>query len=188
MDEIKDPILEEKGISSEGYESRFSSISKRDLKIVGGYLEIIRRVKSVKGKRVPIDKILENTRSFFVDDILRARDTFWMEHCAMSLRALIEDLQIPEDFLVALQCLPDRLQKDGTEFQQYKRIRDFEDFFNDKVHFKDGGKLQKAKDILNNQQIRSINDDIFETICAKFIEELYNLFETYCMKNNRPSQ
>ena len=190
MNEIRerDPLIEGKEISSEGYEARFSAIPKQNLKIVGGYLEIIRRVKNVKGKNVPIDEIIENARVIFTNSTFRALDSLWMQHCTSSLRGLVEDLQIPEDFLSALKCLPKRVQEDGREFPQYQRLRDFESFFQDEIHFRDGGKLQKAKDLIGDQQIKEINYDVFERICTEFFQELYNLFSSYCMKDNRSSQ
>jgi len=193
MDEIKDPLLEEKitegqGISSRGYEAHFSSIPKKNLSIVGGYLQIIRRVKGERGKNVPVDEIIKNARVIFINPTLKALDTLWMQHCASSLRGLVEDLQIPEDFLAALKCLPGRIQEDGSEFPTYQRLRDFESFLQDEVHFRDGGKLQKAKDLIDDQTISEIDDIVFERICTDFIQELYDLFSNYCMKNNRPSQ
>lgn len=188
MDEIKDPLLADKEISTGGYETQFSSITKKNLKIVGGYLQIIWRVKAMKGKSVPIDDVIENTRIIFTDSIIRTRDTLWIQHCASSLRELVADLQIPEDFLSALKCLPSREQGDGSPTPEYVRIRNFEEFLNSVTHFSDGSTLQKAKDITGNNQLREINDEIFEKICTQFMQELYNLFSSHCMKDKRPAQ
>lgn len=187
MDEIKDPLLADKEISTGGYETQFSSITKKNLKIVGGYLQVIWRVKAMKGKNIPIDEVIENARVIFTDHIIRTRDTLWTQHCASSLRELIADLQVPEDFLSALKCLPPREKEDGSPTQEYGRIRDFEQFFHSVAHFNDGSTLQKAKDITGNNQLQEINDETFEKICTQFIQELYNLFSTHCMKDKRPS-
>lgn len=188
MDELKDPLLVDKEISAQGYETQFSSITKKNLTIVGGYLQVVWRVKAMKGKNVPIDDVIDNTRTIFSDNIVKTRDILWMQHCASSLRELVADLQIPEDFLSALQCLPPREQGDGSPTQEYVRIRSFEQFFHSIAHFDDGSTLQKAKDITGNNQLQEINDEIFEKICTQFIQELYNLFSAHCMKDKRPAQ
>ncbi len=188
MDKLKDPLLVDKEISAQGYETQFSSITKKNLKIVGGYLQVIWRVKAMKGKNVPIDEVIDNTRVIFTDDVIRTRDTLWMQHCASSLRELVLDLQIPEDFLSALKCLPPREKGDGSPTEEYERIRSFKDFLHGVVHFDDGSTLQKAKDITGNNQLQEVNNEIFEKICSQFIQELYNLFSSHCMKDKRPAQ
>ena len=156
MDELKDPLLADKEISTGGYETQLSSITKKNLKIVGGYLQVIWRVKAMRGKNVPIDEVIDNTRTIFTDSMIKTRDTLWMQHCASSLRELVADLQIPEDFLSALKCLPPREKEDGSPTPEYVRIRNFEDFLNSVTHFNDGSTLQKAKDIIGNNQLQEI--------------------------------
>ncbi len=91
MNVTKDPLLEEKitegeGVSSRGYEAHFSSIPRKSLSIVGGYLQIIKRVKGMKGKNVPVDEIIENARVIFTNfTSIKTSDTFWMQHCTFSL-------------------------------------------------------------------------------------------------------
>ncbi len=179
MDDFKDPYLENKGIST-GYGTRFSTIPKRILSIVAAYLEVVWRVRSETGKRVPIEEIFQTVVVIFSDDAFRARDVLWMQHCAVSLRELL-DLQIPGDFCAAFKNFPEYIQ-DGIPFQPYQRLIDFRGFYNDIVHFRDGGALQKAKDLIGNQKIKAIDAEIFEQICFESIRELYNLFAKFCLK------
>lgn len=179
MDDFKDPYLEGKGIST-GYDTRFSAIPKRILRIVAAYLEVVWRVRGETGKKVPIDEILETVVVIFSDDIFRARDSLWMQHCAVSLRELL-DLQIPGDFCAAFKSFPEYIQN-GSPFPPYQRLIDFRGFFNDIVHFKDGGALQKAKDLIGDQKINAIDAVVFERICFESIQELYNLFAKFCLK------
>jgi hypothetical protein len=187
MDEIKDPLLEAIEVSDQRHETGFSSLKKRELNIVGGFLEVIRRVKGVRGKKVPIDLIIENTRKLFSGDLIKAEDALWIQHCSSSLRELLDDIRIPDDMICALKCLPKNVQDDGSLTQEYQRIKKFQDFFNDIVHFKDGSSLENAKAIVGNNSLQNVNAEIFETICSKFFQELYSFFEAYCMKPNRPS-
>jgi hypothetical protein len=193
MPETQDPLLQEqidegKGVSSQGYEKSFSSISDKHLKILGAYLEVVRRVKSVGGKNVPIDEILSNAKHIFSSSTLKSLDSLWMQHCASSLRALIEDLSIPQDFMNAFSSLPSRQQPDGTVNPAYLRLGQFEEFLQAIVHFRDGKALQKAKDILGVNTLQEVNETIFETICTHFIQELYGIFEEHCIRSKRSSQ
>ncbi len=186
MDDFKDPLLLDKEISTQDNESRFSSIGKNNLRIVGGYLEIIWRVKATNKMNVPIDEVIENVGIFFMNDnIIKVLDTLWMQHCASSLRELVASLQIPEDFLCALKCLPPATKEDGSQTQEYIRLRKFEQFFHSITHFENNKILLLAKEITGDTKLQKINDETFENICTRFIEELYNLFSTNCMKHKR---
>lgn len=179
--DLKDPILENKGVSSTGYETNFSVISNRSLDLIAAYIELIWKVRSMK--EIPGSKILRNTKTYFIDRTLRSRDTLWMQHCASSLRELVGDgMQIPNDFHKALKFLPLETDK-GIPNQYYINIRSFRDFFHALVHFDEDSALDQARKITGDNKLQEVDEIIFEKICYSFIQTLHNLFSENCMKN-----
>ncbi len=178
-----DPLLRGRGISGEGYENEFSSFTSEQLNIVTAYLCLIWNIKSEKAKNIPISQIINTTQRFFVDAQLRSKDSLWRQHVASSLRELLDDLRIPEDFLCALACLPPEFDAEGSQASEYAILRDFKSFFNGYVHFQPGMVLDRAKSITGDQQLTKIDDDLFEHICSLYIKILLGLFARYCMKH-----
>jgi len=184
----EDPILKEKGVLAGDAISRLSSIEDKNLKVIGGYLETVWRVKAIRAKNVPVDKIIENTKAIFSDDDFRLKDSLWIQHCSSSIRELIMDLNIPEDFICAYKNLPKPTQDDGSPFPVYYNIRQYEKFFHATSHFRSGSQLQLAREILGDPKIEIVDGEIFERITTQFLLELYDLFSQHCMKEKRPAK
>jgi len=117
----------------------------------------------------------------FKENIEEISDSLWKEHCAASLRELV-DGHLEADFSYALKCLPSRTNKDGKVEEIYTNLRMYKDVLNELAHLNTGSALKCIVKIDDYQSVTSINDQIFDKLCTEYIFLLHQLFKDNCMK------
>ncbi|QQR78227.1 MAG: hypothetical protein IPJ68_04045 [Candidatus Moraniibacteriota bacterium] len=182
MDESKDPLLsEQEGVSTGGYEYSFVAIPKRHIVIVAAYIQLIWKVKNFE-KTVSPEQVLENTKSLFRENQDRISDSLWKEHCAGSLRELLDCHM--SDLPYALASLPPQTNSTGQREQIYADLQLYKEFLNDLAHLQGNSALKNARLILGDTTLADIDDRVFDKICTQFIDLLYSLFRQHCMKGD----
>lgn len=192
MPALKDALLEGKGFSGTNEQFVFVSIPEEITIVVKAYIKLIWTLKNgnsrqSREKSIPTDLVIDNAKKMFSDEI-RSNDELWMQHCASSLRELIDDLQIPDDFCKFLKSIPKQTIADKENIQRYERLRAILDFLHCMVHFKSKPRRKEntavdiAKEILSDKTVRAINESVFDKMCRAYIVTLYEIFSVNCMK------
>ena len=183
MDEVKDPLLNEReSVSSEGYEYSFITIPERVITIVAAYVQLIWAIKNFR-KSISAKKVIQNAKSMFEINQRTMVDVLWKEHCAGSLRELV-DGHIAADFPYALRCLPKPTDNDGKVEETYPRLQAYKSILNELAHLNTDIALRKAREISDYNDLENIDREAFDRICTDFIFSLYNLFKDHCMKGD----
>ena len=177
----KDPLLNEhKGVSSEGFEFSFISLPTRVVVVVAAYVQLIWTIKNFK-KTTTTKEIIQNAQKMFKDNQEEAVDVLWKEHCAGSLRELVNG-HITADFPYVLKCLPEPANKNGQVEEKYPTLQKYKDFLNEMAHLNGNRAIEKANGIPNRKNVSGIDAKLFDKICTDFIFLLHNLFRENCMK------
>jgi len=173
MDEIKDPILrEQKGIPTNGLEYSFVNLPKSVIEIVDACIRVV-WVMGNYGKTVEPRDIVYNAQQMFINEEIKAKDNFWKEHCAGSLRELV-DSHFEANCLRFLKFAPKRSESDETK-QLCEKLSDFKEFLNDFAHFKDTA-VTGAQNLITPAPVE-ISEQVFDKICTAFIFHLGNYFK-----------
>ena len=183
MDEIKDPLLEtQENVSSEGYQYSFVALPERITTIVAAYIQLIWKIKNFR-KSVSPEQIIQNSKAMFEINARTAADDLWKEHCAGSLRELV-DCHITADFTYVLKFLPNPTNNKGVVEVIYGSIQTYKEILNELAHLNKNTALQKLKTIEKYNTIESIDNQTFDKICTEFILLLHSLFRNNCMKGD----
>ncbi len=183
MDEIKDPLLQEQtSISSEGYQYSFVAISERVTVVVAAYIQLIWTIKNFR-KSTSAKQIIQNTKSMFETNQRTASDELWKEHCAGSLRELV-DGNLTADFPYALKSLPKPTNRKGEKEEIYSRLQIYKNILNELAHLNTMTALQEIKKLLDYKNLEEIDSEAFDKICTDYIMLLHQLFRENCMKGN----
>lgn len=180
---MEDPLLTgQGGISAGGSQYSFLVIPERNLTIVASYIQLIWRVKKFKKTVTPF-QIIQNSKEIFEINTKKASDSLWKEHCASSLRELV-DGQIVADFTYALKCLPKLNTNGGQTESIYLDLGVYKDILNELAHLNNGAALQKIKNISGFEHVESVDNQVFDKVCTNYIMLLYTLFRNNCMKGD----
>lgn len=174
MDRRKDPILkEQESISSDGFEYSFVSLPQSVIEVVDACIQVV-WVMSNHGKTIRPQDIIKNAQRMFASEEIKSQDEFWKEHCAGSLRELVDDHFEP-NCLRFLKCAPKRGMSDEDK-KICETLGEFKSFLNDFAHFKDTA-LERAQNIVNRPTLEEIDEQIFDKICTSFIFHLETFFK-----------
>lgn len=174
MDKTKDPILKEKeSVSTGGLEYSFVSLPQSVIEVVDANVQVV-WVMSNHGKAIRPRDIIENAQKMFTSEEIKSQDKFWKEHCAGSLRELVDD-HFEANCLRFLKCVPKRSVSD-EEKKICETLGEFKNFLNDFAHFKDKT-LAEAQNIVNKSTLEEIDEQIFDKICTDFIFHLETFFK-----------
>lgn len=183
MDEIKDPLLEGREISITSPElpdlavpKKFLSIPDNVFKVVIAYLRLTWKLKNDRGKDIPFDEVIKNSRFLFGGEG-QYKDKLWKEHSAATLRELNYDL-LPEDYRRAIKNIHnDEDDPQNGLFGQLYRIKLF---LSDVVHFRQEAAVKQANKIFVNEDLSIKNfDEIYEMVCIELFYTLYRLYRKY---------
>ena len=173
MDEIKDPILrEEKGIPTNGLEYSFVNLPKSVIEIVDACIRVV-WVMGNYGKTVEPRDIIYNAQQMFTSEDIKSQDNFWKEHCAGSLRELV-DGHFEPNCSRFLRCVPKRSESDEAK-ELCMKFRGFKDFLNNFAHFKNIA-VNDAQNLITPAP-KEINEQVFDKICTAFIFHLGDYFK-----------
>ncbi len=173
MDELKDPILREQAsIPTNGLEYSFVSLPRSTIEIVDACIRVV-WVMGSYGKIIEPREIIYNAQKMFISEEIKSQDNFWKEHCAGSLRELVDN-HFEANCLRFLKCIPKRDESDETK-QLCEKLRDFKEFLNDFAHFKDTA-TSKAQNLITPAPTE-ISEQVFDKICTAFIFHLGNYFK-----------
>ncbi len=168
----EDPILAGKGISTGGSEYSFVVVADTVVEIIDANVNLVwvmGKYEKVKSARF----IIENIQGIFLSEEVQSKDQLWKEHCAGDLRELTDN-HYEASFQRFLKVVPKRGDSD-TALELYKSISAHREFLNDFHHMRSGA-IGKAKTLLGNPNLRSIEVSDFDKICTSFIFSLYKLF------------
>lgn len=173
MDDIKDPVLrEQETISAGGFEYSFISLPKSVIEIINACIQVV-WVMGKYEKNVEPRDIIFNAQQMFISEEIKSKDNFWKEHCAGSLRELVDN-HFETNCLRFLKTAPRRNESDETK-QLCEKLSDFKEFLNDFAHFKNTA-VGGAKNLVTPVP-EEINEQVFDKICTAFIFHLGNYFK-----------
>lgn len=176
MTKTLDPILaEQKSISTNGAEYDVVNLPKSVIEIVNANIQLVWIMGNYK-KNVKPEDIIFNAQSIFKSGDTKSNDKFWKEHCAGSIRELV-DGHFEANCLKFLKCVPKRDDSDEAR-QVCETIRSYKDFFNDFAHFKDSA-IGHANALLDpeNKSLKVISEESFDKLCSGFILHLGKYFK-----------
>jgi len=175
---MDDPLLQQyKQISSGGFQYSFVAIPKRVILVVSSYIELIWMLGGLD-KDVHPASVLENIKSIFINE---KKDSLWKEHCAASLRELV-DGHFETNLSRFLKCIPSRSESLEAE-EVYKKIAKYKDIFNELAHLRIESATKTTRDLFCEDTIM-IDELIFDRICTGFIYLLEGVFKKNCMRGN----
>lgn len=182
MDKKKDTLLlKQKSVSSEGYQYSFVTIGERVVVVVAAYIRLIWEVKNLKKTVNPID-VIKNAQTIFKDDDIK-KDILWKEHCAGTLRELV-DSHFEPNAMKVLKCLPKRSDSEQASIL-YESIGKYKEFLNEFSHLRTDNALKCAQEILDENDLNLIDEETFDKLCTNFIRLLYELFNKYCIRGSK---
>lgn len=174
MDEIKDPILgEQKSASAGGLEYSFVGLPQSVIEVINACIQVV-WIMGNYGKTVEPRDIIKNAQQMFTSEEIRSQDKFWKEHCAGSLRELVDNHFEPNCHRF-LKCIPKRDASDDEKIV-CERLMDFKNFLNNFAHFK-GKSLDGAKKLIKDPGLSEIDEKVFDKICTDFIFHLQTFFK-----------
>ena len=176
----KDPILQQEGglEIAESADGLFSSIPKKNIRVVAAYLQLVVDLSS-NNKELNILEIFMNAKTIFLDDYIKSNDAYWKEHLAGTLREPF-DRGFEANLFNTLKHIPKR--QDSEEAANfYKSINEIKTFLNDLAHMR----YEKALAYIKNQYPESteITEEIFDKICKNMVDILFQWFSQHCYKN-----
>lgn len=179
ISKLIDPILEQhKSISADGYQYGFVSLDKYKIKVVAAYTRVVWDLNGPSKSISPLD-VIENAKTIFKSDKVRGEDVLWMEHCAASLRELV-DGTFEGNSHRTLRCLPKRGDSEQKR-SLWEAISRHGSFLNDMAHLRSGAALVHAREILGEKDLDRIEEKNFDKICTSYIDLLHTLYK-HCMK------
>jgi len=183
MDEVRDQLLQEQSsISSGGYQFSFVAISDRIATIVAAYVQLIWTIKNFR-KSKTAKQIIQNAKSMFETNQRLASDELWKEHCAGSLRELV-DGRLTADFPYVLKSLPKPTNENGGREEIYVQLQIYKSILNELAHLNTTTALQEIKKLSDYSNLEEIDNTAFDKICTDYIMILYKLFRENCMKGD----
>ena len=174
MDETKDPILkEQESISTDGLEYSFVNLPQSTIEVVDVCVRVVWVMGNYRKIVEPRD-IIHNVQQIFISEEIKSKNKYWKEHCAASLREIVDNHFEPNCNRF-LKCIPKRnLSEEDKKICE--SLIQYKCFLNDFAHFKKGA-IDIAKEILNKQTLKEINEQVFDKICTNFIFLLETFFK-----------
>lgn len=174
MDKAKDPILaEQTSISTQGLEYTFINLPKSVIEIVNANIYLIWTMGNYC-KTIKPEDIIFNAQQMFMSEDVKSNDVLWKEHCAASLRELV-DSHFEANCPRFLKCIPNRNESDEAK-QICETLVEFKIFFNDFAHFKNTA-IEHAKTLMGSQNLEEISEGVFDKLCTDFIFHLERYFK-----------
>lgn len=128
MDKQTDPLLTAHGgLLTTGYEYRFVNLPPRIIQVVSINIELV-WVMTNKERFVRPSEIILNAKQMFESSDLKGVDVLWKEHCAATLRELMDGHL--HDYTRFLQSPPRR--ENATEL--YEKLTRHKAFLNNYAH------------------------------------------------------
>lgn len=175
----EDPLLQQQGglQVADLTGGLFSSIPEKNIRVVAAYLQLVMDLSS-SGKEIKVIDLFLNTKTIFTDDYIKARDVYWKEHLAGTLREPF-DRQFESNLFNALKSIPKREASEEAA-NVYKSIADIKDFLNDLAHMRH----QKALEYIKTKYPGSveITEENFNKICKEMVDILFQWFSKHCYK------
>jgi len=171
---MKDPVLEEHAsLSSEGLEYSFVGIPQSVIETVDACVQLI-WVLGGYGKTIRPEKIIHNVQRVFVSDEVKTQNIHWKEHCAGSLRELVDNHFEAN----CLRFLKSVAKRSASEDERIicEKIGSYKEFLNDFAHFRSRA-IQKAQGLLNQPSLQEISESDFDKVCTDFIMHLDDFFK-----------
>jgi len=168
MDKQTDPLLSEHGgLLTTGYEYRFVNLPPRVILVVSANIELVWVMTNKETFVRPSDIIL-NAKQMFESNELKGIDVLWKEHCASTLRELMDGHL--HEYTRFLQFPPKR--ENATEL--YEKLSRHKAFLNNFAHLNKDA--LKDAEYLTGRATTVITDQIFDSLCTDFIFELAKFF------------
>ena len=167
-----DPILEGMGLSTEGAEYSFVILSESVIEIIDANINLVwvmANMRKTKSARF----IIKNVQNIFISEDVQSEDGLWKEHCAGDLRELTDN-HFEANFQRFLKAVPKRQDSDSA-LQLYTSISAHREFLNDFHHMRQEA-MDKARTLLANPRLMSIEANDFDKICTSFVFALHKLF------------
>lgn len=170
---LEDQLLkEQKSVSTEGLQYSFVGLASSTIDTIDACVNLIWVKSNLNKTRKPHD-IIMNAQEMFKSEEIKLKDVLWKEHCACSLRELI-DGHFEQNCKRFLTFVPAR--NSSKEIKIYESLRLYKDFLNDYCHFKNTA-IVHAKEILADVSIVKIDEQDFDKICTDFILQLEAFFK-----------
>lgn len=180
INEIEDPSLQEHtSVSSEGYEYTFIAIPENVIRVVSAFIQLVWTINKYQ-KSIKAKEVIQNAKSMFELNQRTVSDVLWKEHCASSLRELVDN-HFSANCTCTLKCLPNSTNKEGEREKIYSYIQIYKTVLNKIAHLNTDGTLEKIKIIPGYENLEEISSEVFDKICTNYIMLLYELFKQ-CMK------
>ena len=164
--------------------SRFIDIPDTVINIISRYMNVVIE-SGTPGREVNIKKILNNAKMMFRDGI-KYNDELWLQHCASSIRELIDFLQ-PENYRDAFSSIP-KVDTDPKVESIFNFLNKAKTYLSDIVHFREAVKLGNFEKLYPGQGYGQIKKDAFlkqedkyfEKVCIDIVCTINQLFCEYC--------
>lgn len=165
MDELQDPLLKEQlSVSAPGLEYAFVNLPRSIIETVNANIQLVWVMKNLT-KTITPEEIIVNAQKMFSSNEIKANDALWKEHCAATLRELV-DKHFQQNCLFILRLVANR--NDSEQAQNIcDQLQGYKDFFNDFSHLRHTAKEQAAK--LLGTGLDEIDEQAFDKLCTRYI-------------------
>ncbi len=168
----KDPILAgQPSISTGGAEYDFVNLSESVIEVVSINVQLVWVMGRFNKSTTPI-RVIKNAQNMFLSEEIKSRDEFWKEHCAASMRELM-DKHFHQNCARFLASVPKRQHSDDAR-KLHERLNKHKDFLNDFSHFKHSA-IEHAK-VLLGRNVASLGEEDFDKLCTSFLIDLSDYF------------
>lgn len=166
----------------------FKNVPDDVVRIVNLYLPAVIEIATPgDGRNVEITKIVNNARNMFRGGV-RHHDDLWIQHCASSIRELVDFLQV-EHFNQAHQSIPPATDERITKAVVF--IINAKSYLSSIVHFRDASKVGQLEKLYpedgfgekTTAEVVQDEEQYFEMVCIDVVYTLYHIFSTYCVNN-----
>lgn len=165
MSEMEDPILKEQAsVSAPGFEYTFVNLPRSLIERVNANIQLVWIMKNFAKTTTP-EEIILNVQKIFSSNEAKANDNLWKEHCAATLRELV-DGQFQPNCIYLLKLVANRNDSEDAK-KLCEQLQGHKDFLNDFAHLNQRAKDQAA--ILLATDIDGIDDQTFDKLCTSFI-------------------
>lgn len=177
MDKKNDSIFrKQRSISARNLKYNFINLPKDIIETINSNInQIWIKSETQYNKNIQAQDIIFNVQAIFQDKNVQLIDQFWMEHCAASLRELV-DKGFTFNYPKFSEHLPKKDYSKKTE-EINKKLEKYKNFLSQFVHFNKKA-TNSAGTLLGfeNEVLEFIDPKNFDKLCTDFIWQLYEYF------------